>query len=57
MEKSRVYGVRGLFVAVKLIVCMVFFEDPRTFKITGYDGKGMNPAIAQMGVLAHESYR
>jgi hypothetical protein len=52
MERSRIYGVRGLFVAIKLIVCMVFFEDPRTFAITRYDGRGMNPAISQMGMVS-----
>lgn len=52
LEQSRIYGIRGLFVALKLIVCLVFFEDPRTFKVTGYDGRGMNPQVLQMGSVA-----
>lgn len=51
IEQSRVYGIRGLFLAVKLFVCMIFFEDPRTFKYTGYDGRGLNPQVLQIGGL------
>ena len=43
MERSRLYGVRGLFMVAKLLCSMVYFDDRRTWAFIGYDGQGLLP--------------
>jgi hypothetical protein len=41
LERSKLYILRGLFVACKLLVSMVLLEDPILFPLLQYDGKGI----------------
>ncbi len=41
MEHSRLYALRGLYVAAKMFACMVFFHDESTWDYVGYDNEGL----------------
>lgn len=53
MEGSRIYGIRGLFLACKLITCLVMFDDERTWTPIGYDGEGLG--VGRPGIGSEQS--